>query len=364
MIKKYFFILSVLIFGGWGNTGHKIINESASLFLPPQFDFNWSEQLADHASDADKRKGADPTESPKHYIDIDNYQSFVDSNYIIQNYDSIVAKYGLSFVIDQGTLPWSIIAAVDSLQSAFVKSDFNNAALIAADLGHYVADAHMPLHITKNYNGQLSGQSGIHSRYESQMINRYSQQIKITADSISTIKSIDDYVFNFIYENYKYVDSVLAADKTAKSLAGSTGSDLYYEKLWDVSKNFTSYLFNHASKTFAELILTAWVNAGSPSSLTDLQDFIATVSSHKLYQNYPNPFNPTTIISWQSATSSRQTLKVYDILGNEVSTLVDEFKPAGNYEVTFNANGLASGVYFYSLKAGDNFQTNKMILMR
>ncbi|WP_304132306.1 T9SS type A sorting domain-containing protein [Ignavibacterium album] len=73
----------------------------------------------------------------------------------------------------------------------------------------------------------------------------------------------------------------------------------------------------------------------------------------ELKQNYPNPFNPTTKISWQSPVSGHQTLKVYDVLGNEVVTLVNEYKSAGSYEVNFNASNLSSGIYFYQLKAGD-----------
>jgi len=83
-----------------------------------------------------------------------------------------------------------------------------------------------------------------------------------------------------------------------------------------------------------------------------------------LYQNYPNPFNPSTKISWQSPTGSHQTLKVYDVLGNEVATLVNEEKPAGIYEVEFNATKFASGVYYYKLQAGDFVQMKKMILMK
>ena len=95
-------------------------------------------------------------------------------------------------------------------------------------------------------------------------------------------------------------------------------------------------------------------------------------NSFKLYQNYPNPFNPSTKISWQSPVSGWQTLKVYDVLGNEVATLVDEYKSAGSYEVEFSAKGgqavgnkqLASGIYYYQLKAGSLIQTKKMILLR
>jgi hypothetical protein len=87
-----------------------------------------------------------------------------------------------------------------------------------------------------------------------------------------------------------------------------------------------------------------------------------------LHQNYPNPFNPTTKIKWQSLVGSHQTLKVYDILGNEIATLVDEFKSAGSYEVEFNPESSikhpASGIYFYQLRAGAFIETKKMILIK
>jgi len=84
----------------------------------------------------------------------------------------------------------------------------------------------------------------------------------------------------------------------------------------------------------------------------------------KLLQNYPNPFNPGTSI--QYAVSSRQfvSLKVYDVLGNEVATLVNDKKPAGSYTVEFNGTGLPSGIYFYQLRAGDFVETKKMVLLR
>ena len=91
-------------------------------------------------------------------------------------------------------------------------------------------------------------------------------------------------------------------------------------------------------------------------------------NSFLLSQNYPNPFNPSTKISWQSPVGGWQTLKVYDILGNEVATLVNEYRNAGSYEVEFNSassiKNLASGIYFYRLQAGDYVETKKMILLK
>jgi hypothetical protein len=84
----------------------------------------------------------------------------------------------------------------------------------------------------------------------------------------------------------------------------------------------------------------------------------------RLTQNYPNPFNPSTKIGWQSPAGSWQTLKMYDILGNEIATLVDEYRAAGKYETEFATANLPSGVYFYRLRAGSFVQTKKMILIK
>ena len=87
-------------------------------------------------------------------------------------------------------------------------------------------------------------------------------------------------------------------------------------------------------------------------------------SNFSLKQNYPNPFNPTTIIKYSLPRSNMVTMKVYDILGNEVASLVNEEKPAGSYSVNFNASKLSSGVYFYRMKAGSFVETKKLILMK
>ena len=98
--------------------------------------------------------------------------------------------------------------------------------------------------------------------------------------------------------------------------------------------------------------------------ITGLDDEALQPNEFYLKQNYPNPFNPTTKISWQSPVSSRQTITIYDVLGNVVATLVDEFKPAEKYEVEFDAANLPSGIYFYKLEAGKFTSVKKMLLVR
>lgn len=109
---------------------------------------------------------------------------------------------------------------------------------------------------------------------------------------------------------------------------------------------------------------------GLETKLTDsivvssVEDNEGVPYSFVLNQNYPNPFNPSTKISWQVPVGSHQTLKIYNVLGNEVATLVDEYKPTGTYEVDWDAGNYPSGVYFYQLKTDGFVATKKMILMK
>jgi len=97
---------------------------------------------------------------------------------------------------------------------------------------------------------------------------------------------------------------------------------------------------------------------------TSLENSVGIPQEFQLYQNYPNPFNPSTVISWQSPVGSHQTLKIYDLLGNEIATLVDEYLPAGSYKVEWNAVNVPSGIYFYKLNSGIYSETRKMMLIK
>jgi hypothetical protein len=364
--------ISAFLFLGWGYVGHSIINYRTILSALPEMEFfeTWADSLQAHASDADQRKSWDPTEGPKHYIDIDNYPEFIATGTISQNFDSLVAIHGLSFVMDQGILPWAILKTADSIQAAFEINDMHKAMLFSADLGHYIADGHMPLHITRNYNGQYTNQTGVHSRYESSLIGDFQSQIIYDGDSLQYIENLSDFVFNMLYENYQYVDSVLYADSVAEAYAGNHNTTTYYNKFWEIAKNFTIGLFQKASYRIACVIYTEWIDAGGLTDIADNKNDI--LSGFNLSQNYPNPFNPSTTIKYSipsviaSGTKQSQlvTLKVYDLLGNEVVTLVNEEKPSGSHEVYFNGANLSSGIYFYKLQAGSFIETRKMVLLK
>ena len=103
----------------------------------------------------------------------------------------------------------------------------------------------------------------------------------------------------------------------------------------------------------------------SKINFTDIENSnLNPLSSFTLKQNYPNPFNPSTNIQYSIATRQFVTLKVYNVLGKEIATLVNEEKPAGNYEIKFDASKLASGIYYYQMRVSEYVETKKMILLK
>ncbi|MBK7868323.1 MAG: T9SS type A sorting domain-containing protein [Ignavibacteriales bacterium] len=97
---------------------------------------------------------------------------------------------------------------------------------------------------------------------------------------------------------------------------------------------------------------------------TGIDDLLGNANGYNLSQNYPNPFNPSTVIKYHLAESNHVTLKIYDVMGNQISTLVDEDKPAGVHSVEFNAEHLSSGVYFYQLRSGEFVDMKKLSLIK
>jgi hypothetical protein len=96
----------------------------------------------------------------------------------------------------------------------------------------------------------------------------------------------------------------------------------------------------------------------------DVNDIAGMIEDYSLEQNYPNPFNPSTKIVFQIPESENVSLKIYDVLGNEIASLLNEEKSPGKYEIEFNASHLSSGIYFYTLRTGTFINTKKMILIK
>lgn len=336
--------------------------------LPPEMVFLkpvWAVTVADHCSDADYRKDTDPSESSRHYIDIDNYSEFIQHGYISQYMDTAIMFHGLSWVLDEGILPWSTLATYDSLKAAFSRGNWNQSALFAADLGHYVGDGHMPLHITRNFDGQYTGQSGVHSRYESKMINRYVDQILYDPDPAVLIQDVRGFIFSYLYYNYQYKDSVLLADDYSFVVNGSYTAYNFSDTLWSKTGYFTIPLFSHASYALASLIYTAWVEAGSPVFFPNGMEEMQNAYEIRIETASPNPFRGSTRITVNNASApSFITLMVYDSRGVLVDELVNRTIPQGRFETVWEPQGMEAGVYYCVLKSEGRTSARKMVFVR
>ena len=392
LIWQVLLALSVAISGnawGWGSTAHKFINQYAVVHLPPSLAQLTAQQqfLANHASDADDRKSVDATEAPKHYIDLESYPDY---QHLPSDLTLLIAQYGWATVEEIGILPWATVWALDSLTVQLQRSDLTKAYQTAADLGHYVGDAHQPLHCTVNYNGQLTGNYGIHSRFESEMINIYQNLLSVSPDSVHYVTDPYSYTLNYMLHSLTFVDSIMQADNVAKAVSGWNGSgtppQTYYAALWQRTQRLTTTLIQQATVNLASLWYTAWVNAGLVTTVA-ANEPTAVPETFALFQNFPNPFNPSTAIRYSVPQLAGQNpaivgrfgdsdvrLAVYDPLGREVAVLVNERKAPGTYEVQFNGSGLSSGVYFYRISVVplvrvdehhiEFVQTKRLLLLR
>lgn len=373
LVKFIFAILLLVqsVIFPWGNVAHSIINRNAVKFLPSQMQayYSWAEYLATHASDADYRKSYDTSEGPKHYLDADNYPEFFSNNFI-RDLDSLIQKYGYQFVLQNGFLPWTIKNTYDSLVISLAQRRWNNAMQFAADLGHYIGDLHQPLHLTKNYDGQLTNQKGVHSRYETQLLNRYSNQIVFTTETVSAINNIEDKIFELLYANYIFLDSILIYDNLAKAQAGGSYNDQYYAIYWNYSQNFTKNIIRNASLFLGAFIYSAWLEAGQPQfSPNSVEELIGTPTSFTLFQNYPNPFNYSTQIKFyipSEMNSSNVVVELYDSLGKKISTLFDGELKSGfhQFEVDGKYLKLSTGTYLYTIKLNGYSETKKMTFLK
>lgn len=368
MARKCFFFPVFVLFTSlawsWGGTTHKLINKEAVKHLPPSMTLfvNNAQWLSDHSVDADNRKSSDPTEGTKHFIDIDFYPEF-NAGTLSHDINVLIAEYGLSAVTSVGVLPWATIWSLDSLTHSLAHGDTGRSLQFAADLGHYVGDAHQPLHVTSNYDGVQTGNSGIHSRYETSMMGTYLSQITVTAKQIHIVPEPIDFAFDYITHGNGLVDSILNADTYAKGKAGSTSGSVYYAALWEKTGAMTQNQIEDATYDLACLWYTAAVNAGIVAAMA------IPVSGRpdprfELFQNYPNPFNPSTTISLGIGTASEVSVKVYNLLGEDVATLISGMRGAGTYRVQWQPHGLPSGVYVCRLNAGGYSYARKIVFVK
>jgi hypothetical protein len=186
------------------------------------------------------------------------------------DYNEAVKKFGVEFVTKNGTLPWRTEEIAGQLVKAF--SDMNrpdpgyaydNVKFFSAVLAHYVADAHVPFHAALNYDGQLTQQWGIHSRFEAQLAARYLPQLRIEPQAVAPVRDVREAVFRWLTEGYTHVAPVLAADRKAVEGREEYDDD-YFSQFFAGTRPIVERQLSTAISDVAAVIVGAWEAGGKP----------------------------------------------------------------------------------------------------
>lgn len=240
--------------------------------------------LTENSVNPDRRRYAVEGEAPRHYIDIDVYGKEAIKT-MPRRWNDAVAKYSEDTLMAYGIVPWHIVSMKYRLTKAFEEQNVERILLLAADLGHYIGDANVPLHTTVNYNGQLTGQYGIHGFWESRLPELFSDNYDLFFEDAHYEKDVTSRAWLAVENAHAALDSVL---KFERELTLKMGEDrkFGYEMRGNVQTRVYSREFSEAYHTWlngqverqmraaikmvGDLWYTAWVDAGSP----DLNKFV------------------------------------------------------------------------------------------
>jgi len=249
----------------WGPTGHDIVNTWAIQTLPSEmrsfFEAN-RQFLLEHANDPDVWMTKDRYERKHHYIYLDKYGIFPFLG-LPHSFKQAVENYGSGRVNRDGVLPWQVGESSLRLTEAFKSRNWEQVKLEAAVLAHYVADAHCALHVTKDFDGELTRQTGLQERFEIRLLDRYSKFFILHPEDAVKIGDPTEYAFQSCLEAYTSLDSVILADMRAREgLPDYT--DEYFDRFYSQIGDIVMKAINEAAHDAGSYWYTAWLNAGKP----------------------------------------------------------------------------------------------------
>jgi hypothetical protein len=249
----------------WGPVAHDLVTVWAIQTLPPEmraFFENNRQFLVQHASDPDALMKTDRYERMRHYIYLDKYGQFP---YSALPHDYLLAKekFTTSRISRDGMLPWQVGVYSLRLTKAMKAGDWEEAKLDASALAHYLADAHDPLHTTQNFDGQLTGQTGLSMRFDIQLFERYSKLFIMYPESADKIDDPTEYAFQRCLESNVWVDLILWSDLRARENL-SDYTDEYYDRFYNRVGPTVVHEINEAAHDVGSYWYTAWLNAGHP----------------------------------------------------------------------------------------------------
>jgi hypothetical protein len=284
----------------WGFYGHKKINYYAVFLLPPEMMQLYKPNIdfiTEHAVDPDMRRYAIAEEGPRHYIDIDNYGAYP-YNDLPRKWNDAVAKFTEDSLLQNGIVPWWVQTMLYKLTDAFKEKNQAKILKLSAEIGHYIADAHVPLHANSNHNGQFTDQRGIHGFWESRIPELLAdKEWDFFIGKADYIKNPGDFIWQRVLESAKASDSVLAFEKELSNTFPADKKFSFEERNGITVRQYSSEFciaydkklngmierrMRQSIYAIASFWYTAWVNAGQPDlkslsnkelSADDLKEF-------------------------------------------------------------------------------------------
>ncbi len=266
----------------WGFYAHQKINYYAVFLLPPQMMVLYKPNIAflsEHAVDPDKRRYAVPEEGPRHYIDIDHYGHYPFDS-LPRKWNDAVAKFGQDSLNTYGIVPWHIQTMLTRLTKAFREKNFSEIMKTSAEIGHYIGDAHVPLHANSNHNGQHTNQRGIHGFWESRVPELLAEkEFDFFIGKAIYIADPSKFIWKRVLESSLASDSVLTFEKELTQQFDDDKKYSFEERNGKTIRQYSSSFtiaFNkklngmverrmrQSILAIASFWYTAWVNAGQP----------------------------------------------------------------------------------------------------
>lgn len=232
--------------------------------------------ITDHAVDPDKRRYAVPEEGARHFIDLDRYKGI----HLPHSWAQAAEQIGEHALREHGVVPWWIQTMVKRLTNAFREKDLHKILKLSAETGHYIADAHVPLHTSSNHNGQYTNQHGIHGFWESRIPEIFAESSwDLLNEKATYVKSPLEFGWVTVYESFAATDSVLSFERLLNDRFGTDKKYAFEERngqlikqySFEYSKDYNGMLDGMIERRMRQAILavaslwyTAWVDAGQP----------------------------------------------------------------------------------------------------
>lgn len=281
----------------WGFLGHKTINQHAVFALPqPLFGFykKHIQFITDHAVDPDQRRYTDTAEACRHYIDLDHYEKALPIDTLPKYWKQAVEKFSADTLFAYGIVPYHVQIMLYRLTKAFEEKNLAAILRLSADIGHYVADAHVPLHTTENYDGQLTHQHGIHALWETRIPEISLSNYLLLTESGHFLEQPADSIWNSVSQSHALLPTVLQTEKSlsqkwpqtkkyelSTDLHGKTKKQIHpkFVKSYEAQLNhMVEIRMKQAIVAVASYWYTAWILAGQPN-LDEISDQPQTLES-------------------------------------------------------------------------------------